>query len=72
MFIFTTYVLGKSFMKNTHLDKHIVENEEKVDDLRGHDKNVKATRRLIDTDSLYLTTILECTCTNIMLLNCWK
>lgn len=45
-----------------HLNKHVIDDEKKVDDFRGHDKDVKATGRLVKTHSLKFTAELESSC----------
>ena len=42
-----------------HLSKHVIDDKEKVDSLRGHDKDVEATGRLVKTNTLKLTAELE-------------
>ena len=44
---------------NSYLDKHVIDDEEEVNGLRGHDKDVKATGRLVETHTLKLTAELE-------------
>lgn len=45
---------------NTHLNKHVIDNKEKVDDFRCHDKDDEATCGLVKTHTLKLTAKLKC------------
>lgn len=44
---------------NIHLNKHVIDDKEEVDDFRCHDKDGKATGRLVKTHTLNLTAKLE-------------
>lgn len=42
-----------------YLNHHVIEDEEEVDGFRGHDKDVKAAGRLVQTHILQLGAELE-------------
>lgn len=44
---------------NTDLNKHVIDDKEEVDCLRGHDKDVEAAGGLVKTDTLMLTAELK-------------
>lgn len=48
-----------SGVSNIHLNKHVIYDEEEVDDFRRHDKDGKATVRLVKTHTLELAVKLE-------------
>lgn len=50
---------GQAQVVNIHLNKHVVNDKEEVDGFRGHDKDVKATGRLVKTHTLELAAVLE-------------
>lgn len=42
-----------------YLNEHIVDNEEKISNFRGHDEDVEATSWLVKTNTVKLTAELE-------------
>lgn len=48
--------------QSADLHKHIVADEEEIEDLRGDEKRLKATRGLIDTHALDHATVLKRSC----------
>lgn len=47
-------------MTVTHLNKHVIDDKQKVDNFRGHDKDVETTGRLVESHTLKLAAELEC------------
>lgn len=58
-----------------HLNKHVVNNEQKVNDFRGHDKDVEAPSGLVKTDTVKLAAELESAWIKIItqhISSCWE